>query len=121
MRAALTFQHRFDGRLCRAKAKATGAAKVSSDILEIKDEHGVIKDPVREAIADLVGVENISTKSSFPVFKKCATLAGKVVIGSWDRRSVPRIMHEVTQAAEMMIVERILDSVGSLSNGLIAQ
>lgn len=94
---------------------------MSSDILEIKDECGVIKDSVREAIADLVGVENISAKSSFPVFKKCATLAGKVVIGSWDRRSVPRIMHEVTQAAEMMIVERVLDSAGSLSNVSVTQ
>lgn len=85
------------------------------NILEVKDKHGVIKDSVRETIADLVGIENVPAKSSFRIFKKCATLAGKEVVGSWDRRSVPRIMHEAAQATEILIVERILESIGSSS------
>jgi hypothetical protein len=77
-RHALTvFGNRVKGRISCAVRKATKAKKIASDILEIKDEHGVIRDSVRETIADLVGVEDVPAKSSFRVFKKCATLAGK--------------------------------------------
>jgi hypothetical protein len=108
---------RFDGRLSRAVENATEAEKVSSNVLEIKDEHGVIEDRFREAIADLTGVCGVSAKSSFDVFKKCATWAGKEVKGSWDRRTVPRVMHEVAQAAEVLVTERFLESIGSSSTG----
>lgn len=106
--------YRFDGRLSRAVGKAVEAAseEASSDVLEIKDECGVIKDRFREAIADLTGVCNVPAKISFQVFEKCAHWVGKEVKGSWDRRTVPRVMHEVTQAAEIMIVEKFLDSIG---------
>ena len=109
--------YRFDGCLSHAVGKAAEAAseEASSNVLEIKDEHGVIKDTFREAIADLTGVCNVPVKTSFRVFEKCAHWAGKEVKGSWDRRTVPRVMHEVTQAAEIMIVEHFLDSIGSLS------
>ena len=106
---------RFDGRVSRAVGKAVEAEKVSANILEIKDEHGVIKDWAREAMADLTGIEDVPANSSFRIFKKCATQAGMEVRGSWDRRSVPRVMHEVTQAAEVLIVERFLESMGLLS------
>jgi len=105
---------RFDGRLSRAAGKAAEAEKASSNVLEIKDEHGVIEDWAREAMADLTGVKNVPANSSFQIFKKCATWVGKEVKGSWDRRSVARVMHEVTQAAEMLIVERFLESIGLL-------
>ena len=81
-------------------------------VLRVKDEHRVIKDSVRETIADLVGVEGVSANSSFRVFKKCATLAGMEVVGSWHRCSIPRIMLETTEAVEIMIVKRILESIG---------
>ena len=106
---------RFEGRVSRAVGKAVEAEKASANVLEIKDERGVIKGWVRETMADLTGVEDVSAKSSFRIFKKCATQAGMEVRGSWDRRSVPRIMHEVTQAAEVLIVERFLESMGLLS------
>ena len=106
---------RFDGRLSRAVDNAVETEKATSNVLEIKDEHGVIQDKFREAIADLTGVCNVPAKSSFQVFKKCATWVGKDVQGSWDRRTVPRVMHEVSQAAEILIVERFLESTGLLS------
>ena len=113
---------RVDGRISHAVEKAVDAAeaeRASSNVLRIKDEHGVIKDEIREVIADLVGTEDVSAKSSFQIFKKCATLAGKEVVGSWDRRSVSRVMHETREAAEVMIVERLLESIGaSLMNQL---
>jgi len=106
---------RFDGRLSRAVENAVETEKATSNVLEIKDEHGVIQDRFREAIADLTGVCNIPAKSSFQVFKKCATWAGKEVQGSWDRRTVLRVMHKVSQAAEILIVECFLESTGSSS------
>ena len=107
---------RFDGRLSRAVGEAAEAAgeEMVSGVLIIKDEHGVIKDKYREAIADLTGVCNVLAKSSFQVFKKCAHWAGMEVKGSWDWRTVPWVMHEVTQAAEIMIVEHFLGSIGLL-------
>lgn len=65
---------RFDGRMSRAVETATETGKASSKVL--------------------VGIEGVPANKSFQVFKKCATLAGVEVVGSWDRRSVPRIMHE---------------------------
>jgi len=62
-------------------------------------------------IADLTGVEDVPANSSFQIFKKCATWAGEVK-GSWDWWSVRRVMHEVAQAAEVLIVERFLESIG---------
>jgi len=113
----LTFADRFDGRLSRAVGKAVGKAveTTSSNVVEIKDKHGVIKDNFREAMADLTGVHDIPANSSFKIFKQCAAWVGKDIKGSWDRRSVPRVMHEVSQAAEILIVERFLESVGLLS------
>jgi len=61
----------------------------------------------------MTGVEGIPASSSFRVFKACATRAGKEVKGSWDRRTVPRVMHEVTQAVELLIVEHFLGCIGS--------
>lgn len=107
--------HRFDGRLYRAVEKAVEAEKVPSNVLEVKDKHGVIQDWARETIADLTGVNDVPAKSSFQIFKKCVNRAGLEVKGSWSRRSVPRVMHEVVQAAEVLIVERFLDSIGLLS------
>jgi len=109
---------RFDGRLSRAADKAVEAEKRSSNILEVKDEHGIIKDWAWEGVAQLVAVDDVPASRSFQVFKTCATMAGKEVVGSWDRRSVPRIMHEVSQAAEVLIVERFLGCIGSSSMGL---
>ena len=99
--------------------KAVEAEKVSSNVLEIKDKHGVINDWARETIAELVGLEDVPAKSSFQVFRTCAARAGKEVKGSWDRRTVPRVMLEATQAAEMLIVERFLECIGSSSIGLL--
>ena len=112
------FGNRVKGRISCAVGKAIEAKKTASDILEIKDERGVIRDSVRETIADLIGVEDVPAKSSFRVFEKCATLAGKHVVGSWDRRTVPRIMHETEKAAETLIVEQLSDSIGSSINKL---
>jgi len=100
--------------MSRAVEKAVKAVEVSSNVLEIKDSHGVINDWARETIAELTGVDDIPANSSFRVFERCATKAGMEVRGSWDRRTVPRVMHEVAQAAEMLIVERFLGSIGSL-------
>ena len=106
---------RFDGRLSRAVENAVEATEVSSNVLEVKDGHGVINDWARETIAELTAIDDIPANSSFRVFETCVTKAGKEVRGSWDRRTVPRVMHEVTLAAEMLIVERFLESIGSLS------
>ena len=111
--------HRFDGRLSRTVGKAVGKVveKTSSNIVEIKDKHGVIKDNFREAMADLTGVYDVPANSSFKIFKQCAAWVGKDIKGSWDWRSVPRVMHEVSQAAEILIVERFLESIGLSSTG----
>jgi len=103
---------RFGGRISRAAEKAVEAEKASSNVLEVKDEHGVIKDWARDTVAELTGVENVPASSSFRVFKKCATMTGKEVKGSWSKRSVSRIMREVEQAAELLIVERFLECAG---------
>ena len=66
-------------------------------------------------MAELTAVEDVPANSLFRVFKTCVTQAGMKVEGSWDRRSVPRVMLEVTQAAEILIVERFLECIGSLS------
>ena len=104
--------HRFDGRLSRAVGKAVGKVveKTSSNIVEIKDNFW-------EAMADLTGVYDVPANSSFKIFKQCAAWVGKDIKGSWDRRSVPRVMHEVSQAAEILIVERFLESIGLSSTG----
>ena len=65
-------------------------------------------------IAELTAIDDIPANSSFRVFETCATKAGKEVRGSWDRRTVLRVMHEVALAAEMLSVERFLESIGSL-------
>jgi len=103
---------RFGGRISRVAEKAVEAEKASSNVLEIKDKRGVIKDWARETMAELTGVENIPASSSFRVFKKCATMTGKEVKGSWTRRSVSRVMREVEQAAELLVVERFLECTG---------
>ena len=87
--------------------------KASSNVLEIKNKGGVIKNEFREAIAELTGVCNVPAKSSFQVFEKCVTSAGMEVRGSWDRRTVPRVMHEISQSAEVLVVEQLLGSIGS--------
>jgi hypothetical protein len=108
----LTFRCRFPSRLSHAVEKAAHAEKALPDVLEVKDKNGVIKDSVRETIADLVGIENVPAKSCFRIFKKCANSTGTEVIGTWSRRSIPRIMHETVEAAEILIIERVLDSMG---------
>jgi len=109
------FGHRFNSRLSRAVSKAVEAKNNSSNILKIKDERGVIKDKFREAMADLTSIYDVPANSSFKIFKQCAAWVGKDVKGSWDRRSVPRVMYEVSQAAEILIVKRFLESIGLLS------
>lgn len=103
---------RFDGRLSHAVEKAVKTEDASSNVLEVKNKHGVINDWARETMVQLTGVENIPANSSFRIFETCATRAGKEVRGSWDRRSVPRVMLEVMEAAEMSIVERFLECIG---------
>ena len=85
---------------------------MSSNILEIKDDRGVIKNEFQETIAKLTGVCSVPAKSSFQVFKKCITSAGLKVRGSWDRRTVLRVMHETAQSAEVLVVEQFLGSIG---------
>ena len=112
LRDNLTRVFRFDGRLSHAAEKAVEAEEVSSQVLKVKGEHGVINDWARETMAELTGAEDVPAKSSFRIFKTCATRAGVKVEGSWDRRSVSRVMLEVTQAAEMLIIERFLECIG---------
>jgi len=112
----VTYSHfcRFGGWISHAAEKAVEAKKASPNVLEVKDKQGVIKDWARETMAELTGVENIPASSSFRVFKKCATMTGKEVKGSWSRRSVSRVMCEVEQAAELLVVECFLQCTGLL-------
>jgi hypothetical protein len=105
---------RFHSRLSRAVENATEVEKASSSVLEIKDKGGVIKNEFRETIADLTGVCGVPAKSSFQIFKKCVSSAGMEVNGSWDRQTVPQVMHEVTHSAEVLAVEQFLGSIGLL-------
>ena len=102
---------RFDSRLSCAIDNAAVAKKVSSNVLEIKDDCGVIKNEFWETIAELTGVCNVPAKSLFQVFKKCVASAGMKVRGSWDRQTVP-VMHETAQSAEVLVVEQFLGSIG---------
>jgi hypothetical protein len=53
----------------------------------------------QEAIADLIGVEDVPAKSPLRVSKKCLALTGKEFKWCWDRCSVPQIMHHARDAA----------------------
>jgi len=61
---------------------------------------------------------NIPVSLLFQVFKTCAMMARKKAVGSWDWRSISQIMHEVLQAAEVLIVEHFLGCIGLSLMGL---
>ena len=56
---------RFDTCLLCTINNAAEAKKMSSNVLEIKDDCGVIKNKFREVIAKLTGTCNVPAKSSF--------------------------------------------------------